>query len=206
MSIISNIINSIKSYNSNLLLKQIKSEIPENHLKMATDNELNDIVEYYKRGKKHIKPNYSKDVRYMRLAREYSTWSKDPSTSIGAVAISKNNDIVLSQGYNGFPRAIKDDYRLYIRELKYKYIAHAEANMIYNATHNGVSLKDSTVYVYGLPVCNDCTNALLQAGVIRIVMCDTKNDQRWNDSFKLTKDKLIEAGIEFSFIDIKDLD
>ena len=28
------------------------------------------------------------DIRYMKLAQEVSTWSKDPSSQIGAVAIA----------------------------------------------------------------------------------------------------------------------
>ena len=45
--------------------------------------------------------------RYTCLAKEISTWSKDPSTQVGAVVIGNNGE-VLSQGYNGFPRGIKD--------------------------------------------------------------------------------------------------
>ena len=92
--------------------------------------------------------------RYTCLAKEISTWSKDPSTQVGAVVIGNNGE-VLSQGYNGFPRGIKDTAaRLKDRERKYNLVVHAEMNAIYNAGLNGVSLKGSTLYVYGLPVCN----------------------------------------------------
>ena len=205
MTILKDILSGMSNNSRNAILKKIKKEIREEHLSMATLEDIEALVDYYERGKTHVKPDVTADIRFMRLAREYSTWSKDPSTSVGAVAIAESNEIVLSQGYNGFPRKIKDDYRLYIKALKYKYMAHAEANMIYNATHNGVSLKNSTVYVYGLCVCNDCATALLQAGVKRIVMCDTKNDPRWNDSFELSKDKFNEARINISFIEMESL-
>ena len=56
--------------------------------------------------------------RYMNLAKEVSTWSKDPSSQIGAVAIGPKGQ-VLSQGYNGFPRGIIDtEERLNNRALK----------------------------------------------------------------------------------------
>ena len=42
--------------------------------------------------------------RFINLAKEYSTWSKDPSTQVGAVAIDVNTKRVLSGGYNGSPR------------------------------------------------------------------------------------------------------
>ena len=87
------------------------------------------------------------DIRYLELAKQLSTWSKDPSSKIGAVAIGDKGQ-VLSCGYNGFPRNIVDSgERLNDREQKYNYIVHAEMNVIYNASYNGVSLDNSTVYV-----------------------------------------------------------
>ena len=78
--------------------------------------------------------------RYLNLAKEVSTWSKDPNTKVGAVVVGSKGQI-LSQGYNGFPRGIKDtNDRLNDREKKYKFVVHAEQNCIYNATLNGVSL------------------------------------------------------------------
>lgn len=54
--------------------------------------------------------------KYTSLAKEISTWSKDPSTQVGAVVIGEKGQL-LSQGYNGFPRGINDtDDRLNNRE------------------------------------------------------------------------------------------
>lgn len=108
----------------------------------------------------------------MQLAKEAASWSKDPSTKIGAVCIGSKGQ-VLSTGYNGFPRGIDDSLtRYYDRELKYKMVVHAEMNAIFNATYNGVSLDGSTMYVHGLPVCSDCAKGIIQVGVKRIVMDD----------------------------------
>jgi len=80
------------------------------------------------------------DRRYIELAQQISTWSKDPSRKIGAVAVGSKGQI-LSQGYNGFPRGILDLQERYEnREVKYKHVVHAEMNVIYNATFSGVSL------------------------------------------------------------------
>ena len=38
----------------------------------------------------------------MELARQISSWSKDPSKKIGAVVIGETGQ-VLAQDYNGFP-------------------------------------------------------------------------------------------------------
>ena len=82
-------------------------------------------------------------LRYLDLAKQISTWSKDPSTKVGCVAIG-NEGQVLSQGYNGFPRNVLDSDERYLdKETKYNYIVHAEMNCIYHASINGVSLLNS---------------------------------------------------------------
>tara|TARA_Y100000114_G_scaffold81667_1_gene75333 strand:+ start:4784 stop:5254 length:471 start_codon:yes stop_codon:yes gene_type:complete len=142
------------------------------------------------------------DKKYIRLAREISMWSKDPSTQIGAVAIGKKGQ-VLAQGYNGFPRGIEDsEERLNNREEKYKYVVHAEMNCIYNATYNGVSLNGSTMYIYGLPVCSECAKGLIQVGVKRVVSTPVTDGtpEQWAVSTRLTKALFKEAGVEYEYI------
>ena len=101
------------------------------------------------------------DGRFLDIAREISTWSKDPSRKIGAIAVRDRK--ILATGYNGFPKGIEDTpSRLNIREIKYQYVVHAEMNCIYNAAENGVSLRDSTLYIFGLPVCGDWALGIIQ--------------------------------------------
>ena len=110
------------------------------------------------------------DIRYLQLAENIASWSKDPSTQIGAIAVGTKGQ-VLAQGYNGFPRGVEDRVEYYEdRETKYKYVVHAEMNVIYNATYNGVSLDGATLYVTGLPVCSDCAKGVIQVGIKRVVM------------------------------------
>ena len=172
---------------------------------MISAKDIKGLQEYNKEKIEFQNTLHDYDIRYMRLAREFSTWSKDPRAKIGAVAVDTESKMILSQGYNGFPRNIKDDHRLYIRELKLRHIVHAEMNVVYNATANGVNLKNSTLYVYGLPVCCDCANAIIQTGIKRVVMCDVKNSETWNDSFKITQSKFDECGIEYTFIKKEEL-
>jgi len=142
------------------------------------------------------------DIRYLRLAKEVSTWSKDPSSKIGAVAIGKKGQ-VLAQGYNGFPRGIKDDLNRYaVKDIKYRYVVHAEQNVIYNATYNGVSLDGSTLYVWGLPVCSDCAKGVIQVGVKRVIMPNQEIPDHWMESFTLTSAMFEEAGIEYEFVSV----
>ena len=142
------------------------------------------------------------DNRYLNLAREVSTWSKDPSTQVGAVAIGEKGQ-VLAQGYNGFPRGVNDSLERYNdKEVKYRYVVHAEMNCIYNATFTGASLNNATMYVWGLPVCNECAKGLAQVGIKRVVSPKTIADvpDKWKISAINTVDLLKEVGIIYDFI------
>lgn len=145
------------------------------------------------------------DLRYLGLAREVASWSKDPSSKIGAIAVGAKGQ-VLAQGYNGFPRGINDsEARLNTRELKYKYIVHAEQNVIYNATYNGVSLDKATLYVYGLPVCSACALGVIQVGIRRIVMPNMEYKKEWMDNFLGgSKHMFDEADVKWEFVNVPD--
>ena len=63
------------------------------------------------------------DKRFVEISQLVSTWSKDPSRQIGAIAV--RNRKILSTGYNGFPKGIEDtEARLRVREIKYQYVVH----------------------------------------------------------------------------------
>lgn len=144
------------------------------------------------------------DIRYLRLAREISSWSRDPSTKIGAVAIGHKGQ-VLSQGYNGFPRSIIERHRWEDRETKYKFVVHAEMNAIYNATYNGVSLDGSTLYIWGLPCCSECAKGVIQVGIRRVVMPKMDYPNSWSDSFKLSAQMFREADVTYDFVTVENL-
>lgn len=142
------------------------------------------------------------DKRFLRLAREVSTWSRDPSSKIGAVAVSTMGS-PLALSYNGFPRGIEDTpFRLNDRPTKYSLVCHAESNLIFNACHAGVSLKGCSVYVHGLPVCSECAKGLIQVGVDRVVMTALPASEKWAESFKLTEQMFKEAGVDYCFLDL----
>jgi dCMP deaminase len=139
--------------------------------------------------------------RYLELAKQVSTWSKDPSRKIGAVAVGDKGQI-LAQGFNGFPRGILDlEERLNEREVKYKYVVHAEMNVIFNASLNGVSLNGADLYVYGLPICNECAKGIIQVGIKRVyILVDGEVPPVWVESWNNTRSMFIEAGIEFEWV------
>lgn len=136
--------------------------------------------------------------RYMGLAEQVSTWSKDPNTKVGAVIVGSKGQI-LTQGYNGFPRRIKDtDKRLEDRDTKLKYVVHAEMNAIFNATYSGVSLDGSTLYVYGLPICSECAKGIIQVGIKKVViqMESISIRPQWEESWLVSADMFREAGVQ----------
>ena len=117
------------------------------------------------------------DEYFMGIAHMSAKRSKDPNTSVGACIVSPENRI-LSVGYNGMPRGCSDDEYPWEREgddldTKYFYVCHAELNAILN--YSGTCLKGSRVYTTLFP-CNECTKALIQAGVSEVIYANDKYD------------------------------
>lgn len=143
------------------------------------------------------------DKRFLRIAKEVSSWSRDPSHRVGAVAVSDRR--ILATGFNGFPREVIDhDWRWRSQELKNRYVVHAEMNCIFNAAMSGQSLDCATLYVYGLPVCNECAKGIIQSGVIKVIGCADLSDGipiRWMESYKKTVAMFDEVGVEFKLAD-----
>lgn len=139
------------------------------------------------------------DHRFLKMATEVALWSKDPSRRIGCVIVKDRR--ILSTGYNGFPRGIKDTpERLNNRELKYKYVVHGEMNAIYNAIQDGVSLSGATLYAIGLPICSECAKGIIQVGIKRVVIPKQDIPGHWQESCGFTFDLFQEAGIQYDMI------
>jgi dCMP deaminase len=134
--------------------------------------------------------------RFMAMALLVSTWSKDPSTRVGAVAVRDRR--VLATGYNGLPRGVADlSDRLHDRAQKLLMTSHAETNVIGAAAHHGVSLAGATVYVTLWP-CSHCAAQLINAGVAEVVIRRGPIPDRWATSFTAAETMLYEAGVTFT--------
>ena len=126
----------------------------------------------------------------MDMAELISSWSKDPSTQVGAVVVDEDRRIV-SLGYNGFPFGISDDKRLDNREIKYKMIVHAECNALLFCSEPPVGC---TIYTYPFMPCPKCAGMIIQTGITRVVSYQSHND-RWEDDFAISRGMFKEAGI-----------
>jgi dCMP deaminase len=131
------------------------------------------------------------DMRMLKLAQEVSTWSKDPSTQVGAVLINGKRH-VKSVGYNGFPRKVEDDHRLHQRDKKLKIIRHAEVNAF---TFCSDDPEGFCIYTYPFMPCSICAGAIIQEGVIRVVTF-TNSVARWAEDFETARGMFVEAGVE----------
>ena len=139
------------------------------------------------------------DMYFLSLAREISKKSKDPSTKVGAVIVNNENRIV-STGYNGFPKKINDsDERLLDRDIKLMITIHGEMNAILFAKED---LTGCTVYTYPFAPCSNCASVIIQKGIKRAVfpIGDKDTLKRWEKSLNLSKELLIEAGVEMKEI------
>lgn len=139
------------------------------------------------------------DKRMLDLAAHIATWSKDPSTKVGAV-IMRPDRTIASMGYNGFPRNVGDTAERYEdRDIKYAMVVHAEANAI---VHSRESLLDMTIFLT-LPPCADCAGLIIQSGIRRVVCIapDAERRERWGSSFEIMESMLLESGVELTLVD-----
>lgn len=141
------------------------------------------------------------DKKFVELSNLVATWSKDTNTKVGAVIVDQDN-IVMSMGYNGFPRGCDDSIESrYDRPDKYLFTEHAERNAIYQAGRHGVSLKGSSIYVTMFP-CADCARAIIQCGVSKIIAPEPDvNHEKWGKHFRVALQMCEEAKVEVKFID-----
>lgn len=143
------------------------------------------------------------DLRFLELAKHVASWSKDPSTQVGAVLVDSDN-LVTGLGYNGFARGVEDSAeRLNDRPTKYAMVVHAEVNAILMA---GSRAKGCRLYVYpsfSIPcICNECCKVAIQTGVREVIGYtptaeDAERALRWQDSINIAKVMLTEAGVGF---------
>jgi dCMP deaminase len=136
------------------------------------------------------------------IAHRVKLKSKDRYTQIGAVIVGIDNQIV-STGYNSFPRGIADDLDWrQERPEKYYWFSHAETNAIVNAALNGVSTKNTKIYMScGIP-CADCARNIINAGINEIIV-ETNTvgavGEKWEEHSKRSLEMFNEAGVNIDY-------
>ncbi|KDR94806.1 dCMP deaminase [Peptoclostridium litorale DSM 5388] len=136
------------------------------------------------------------DEYFMEIAHVVKKRSTCLRRQVGAIIVRDKQ--ILSTGYNGAPKGLKHclDIGCKRQQLGIKSgerhelcrAIHAEQNAIVQAAHNGISIKDSTIYCTTMP-CVLCAKMIINAGINRIVF-----EGEYPDEFSMGI--LKEAGIE----------
>ena len=108
------------------------------------------------------------DSYFMKIASAVSERSTCDRAFVGCVLVREKR--ILTSGFNGSPagQAHCDESGHLMVDKHCVRTIHAETNAIIQAALHGVSTRDSTCYVTHLP-CINCTKALINAGIVRIV-------------------------------------
>lgn len=136
--------------------------------------------------------------RFIKLAKEIASWSKDPSSQVGAVIVRPDRTIA-SVGFNGFPRGVEDSQdAITNRDTKLLRTIHAELNAILSAKE---PLIGYSLFVWPFQPCANCAAAIIQSG-IKDVYCpynDHLAHERWHESFKAALQMFDEVGVRVIF-------
>lgn len=140
--------------------------------------------------------------RFYQMAELVGSWSKDPSTQVGAV-ITENNRIV-SLGFNGYPHGISDSAGTDNRELKLLKTIHAEENALLYARRG---LSGCEIWVTHFP-CPSCAAKIIQTGISRVHCPEQTEDylSRWGEKVKVSQDMFTQADVQVHWLSLKDLE
>lgn len=142
------------------------------------------------------------DRRMLSLVDLVASWSKDPSTKVGAAIVDKQNRII-SLGFNGFPRAVSDSTEaLTDRDEKLRRTIHAEENAILFA---GRPIVGFTIYVTH-PPCARCAAKIIQSGIVRVVSLAPTFEfrARWSDDMHSALSMFAETHVSFEWLDAEE--
>lgn len=130
--------------------------------------------------------------RFLDMAELVASWSKDPSTKVGAVIFDIDNRII-STGFNGFARRVPDlDHMLENREVKYPLVIHAEHNAVLFARRD---LEGCSVAVTHQP-CARCTSVMAQVGIKKIHYRNALDETRWGAEVELARFICAQSGVQ----------
>jgi dCMP deaminase len=117
----------------------------------------------------------SKLEYWMGMAEAASKRSHDEETKVGAVVVNNDTGAIIATGHNGFVRDAKDKNLPTKKPDKYKFMVHAEENLIANCARHGVSM-DNCKLVITLSPCQKCLRLMWQAGITEVICRDLYRD------------------------------
>ena len=137
-------------------------------------------------------------ARFIKLAEEIASWSKDVSSQVGSVIVRPDRTIC-SVGFNGFPRGVEDSQSAIAnRDTKLLRTIHAELNAILSAKE---SLAGYSIFVWPFQPCAQCAAAIIQSGITEVYCpySDHLAHERWSESFKTALQMFDEAEVRLIY-------
>jgi len=160
---------------------------------------MEEIMDYRER---YDRPDY--DTYFMNMAFLVATRTTCRRRSVGAVIVKDQR--ILSTGYNGAPKGVKDCFELGFCVRQQQNVpsghrhelcrgVHAEQNAIANAAYFGVAINGASIYMTESP-CNICTKILINSGIKKIIYANRYMDE-------LSSELLKESHIEVEKFQVK---
>lgn len=122
---------------------------------------------------------------YMETARSFAMLSHAERKKVGAIVVTPQDVVLYS--WNGRPAG--DDNCCEVDGVTHPEVLHAERNLVAKAAREGISMKDSSVYVTLSP-CLPCAMMMFQAGVKTLVYDE---EYRLTDGIDFLKRKNINV-------------
>jgi dCMP deaminase len=135
-------------------------------------------------------------------------YSDDPDTKVGCgVQLKDGRDCY---GCNELPNrlnTVDSNAPAYVpptrlcRPEKYKWIQHAELNVICWCAKQGISLCDATMYLPWFP-CATCAQAIISSGITKLVCYKPDmTNPKWADDFRVSLTMLTEACVDIQYVE-----
>lgn len=132
------------------------------------------ILKKTKKIKFEARPSW--DQYFMDIAKVVSSRSNCIKRHVAAIIVKDRR--IISTGYNGTPRGIKNcfeggckrcnSFGVSGEDLGECICSHAEENAITQAAYHGVAIKGATIYVTFSP-CLMCTKMIINSGIVEVV-------------------------------------
>lgn len=124
----------------------------------------------------------NKIENYIAIAEAVSKRSHDAETQVGSILVKNDTGAIIATGFNGFVRGAPDSKLPNTRPDKYKYVIHAEQNIIAHCARHGISMDNCTL-VCTLTPCSNCMRMLWQCGITSVIAKQKYRD--FDDVLKL---------------------
>jgi dCMP deaminase len=128
------------------------------------------------------------DEYFIRMTDVVASKSKDPTTQVGCLLVDADHNII-STGYNGMPRGIRDTQERWYTDEKYKLVMHAEGNALSRYIQRASGSEAVSLYVSCFP-CLACAKQIVASGIKRVVI------SCWERYTEEVEGLFLEAGIQ----------